>query len=641
MADRFLLRFGVALGAAAMAVGLLIRIRVILGAPLPPSHPALWLFLALRDDVLAFAAVVLITMLLFGKMPRTGAVVLTIEILVLVVIQFALSEAVLFFGHAVRREDLQAGFHPLIFTGSAAGGVLITFLIVLGVYAAGVLVAVRWRPTPRLSWLVATPIVLAITAIVFPAPETARNALFTIPELLRGPTSALGQEAFIPKPDIDVKSIRELAGKVDGSLWLSGDYPLARRAAPRSAQAISLPKGLKPNFVFIVMESMRAEEMGVYGNDPPGVTPNLDALARDGIRIDDAYSAGSVTPDGEAGVFYGALASPFEVIMTAHPDARLAGFPEILKDEGWRSLLWIHGSDQTLYLGGRFYRRHGVPVIDGRDFPPGEPATNWGFSDRALMRHALVAVDRMPQPFGALVLTISNHHPFQLPSDAKSPLPGGAGEAAQLVGRHTPAMLQTMHYADEAVGDFFAKARTRPWFKNTVFVICGDHGTIIPPAQRKMTRHVFFELHHRVAMLLYSPLLPHGIVIPGPASQVDILPTLLGASGMTHPWAGVGRDLLDPAPRDPLRPVVAFDHAANTVTVARGTFVYHATASLTDELLVDNARDPQGEHNLIASEPAVAQACRRAASIYLRTYGWLIAHDRAGLPPTAAPGRTG
>jgi arylsulfatase A-like enzyme len=638
MADRFLLRFGVALGGTATAIGLLIRIRVLLGAPLPPPDPAHWLFLGLRDDVLAFAAVALVTTLLFWRLQRTGAVVLTIALLALIVIQFALSEALLFFGHTVRSEDLQTGFHPMILTGSAAGGVLITFLIILGVYAAGVAFAARRRSAPHLAWLFAITIILAATAVFFPAPETARNALFAIPELMGGPASVLASEVIIPKPDIDVKLVRELAGKVDGSLWLSDDYPLARRATPRSAQAISLPKGVKPNIVFIVMESMRAEEVGVYGNDPPGITPNLDALARDGIRIDDAYCTGTFTPEGELAVLYGALPSQFEMIIRVHPDAKLSGFPDVLKDEGWRSLLWITSSDQTIHLGGRFYRGHGIPVIDGRDFPPGEPSTNWGFSDRALMRYALQAIGRMPQPFAALVLTISNHHPFQLPSDAKSPLPGGAGASEQLTGRHTQAMLQTMHYADEAVGDFFAKARTQPWFGNTVFVICGDHGVTVTPAHRKMTDHVFNELHHRVAMILYSPLLPHGLVIPGPASQVDILPTLLGAAGITHPWAGVGRDLLDPAQRDPLRPVIAYDRAARTVTIARGTFVYHGTvpksgASLTNEWLVDNARDPQGERNLIASEPAVTQACRRAASIWVRTYGWLAAHDRAGLPP--------
>ena len=648
MADRFLLRFGAALGVVATAVGLLIRLRVMLGAPLPPPTPALWLLLAFRDDVLAAAAIVVIVTLIFWRAPRSGAAVLVAIFGALALIQFALSEAVLFLGHAVRREDLQTGFHPLIFTGSAAGGVLITVLIVLGAYAGGVVLAYRYAQVSRpasspariLVRIAALAIVLAITAWIFPSFETGRNALFSIPELLQGPTAVLGKEVVIPKPDIDVKSVRELAGNVEPSSWLSDDYPLARRAPVRSAEAISLPKGVKPNFVFIVMESMRAEEVGAFGNDPPGVTPNLDALARDGIRIDRAYSTGSFTPEGELGVLYGVLASPWELIIRSHPDAKLTGFPEILKDEGWRSLLWMHSSDHTMYLGGRFYRRHGIPVIDGRDFLPDDPRTSWGFSDRVLMKHAFDAVDRLPEPFAALVLTISNHHPFKVPEDAGSPLPGGAGEAAQLGGVHTQAMLQTMHYADEAVGDFFAKARTRPWFANTVFVICGDHGITVAPARRKMTRHVFFELRHRVAMIIYSPMLPHGVTIPGPASQADILPTLLGASGITHPLAAVGRDLFDPAQHDPLRPVISYEFSARTVTVVRGNFVYHATVakdsvSLTEELLVDNERDPQGENNLIMRNPVMAQACRRAASIYLRTYGWLLANDRAGLPPNS------
>jgi hypothetical protein len=56
------------------------------------------------------------------------------------------------------------------------------------------------------------------------------------------------------------------------------------------------------------------------------------------------------------------------------------------------------------------------------------------------------------------------------------------------------------------------------------------------------------------------------------------------------------------------------------------------TTALTDELLVDTEADRDGRVNLIGRERDVARACRRAATIYLRTYPWLIAHDRAGTP---------
>jgi arylsulfatase A-like enzyme len=607
------------------AIGVLVRSRIVAGAPLPPPEPALWFLLGMRDDVVIAAAIALLCV----------QRVITVALLFVVFIgQLAMSEAIVFLGHAVRKDDFVSGFHSLLFRGSAGGGVLLMIVVVSILYALGTAWAIRFarkEGRPGLMAVLAAVVLLGLTWWIAPAPATARNALLTLPELRRV-MDLNTAEMHIPQPRLDPRLVRELAGNVDPSTFLSDDYPLARRLPRRSPDAISLPPGVKPNFVFILMESMRAEEVGAYGNDPPGITPNLDRLAAEGIRIDPAYSAGAYTPEGELAVLYSTLASPYGIVERSLPGVRLTGFPDILTANGWRSLLWMHSSDATFYLGGRFYRQHGIPVIDGRDFPQTDPSTGWGFSDRALMRHAIEALDRLPQPFATLVLTVSNHHPFKLPSDAGPPLDVRGGTALQALGRSTRSLLQTMHYADEALGDFFAAARTKPWFANTVFVVCGDHGVAVPAVNRPKTAHVAAELRHRIPLIIYSPLLPHGVTIRGPASQVDILPTLLGAAGIDHPIATPGRDLFDPAQRDDARPVIAYDLPTHAITVAMGRYVYHATDGAHDELLIDNVADPNGTHNLIASQPEIARRCRRAAAIDVDLYTWLVARDRMRAP---------
>ena len=51
-------------------------------------------------------------------------------------------------------------------------------------------------------------------------------------------------------------------------------------------------------------------------------------------------------------------------------------------------------------------------------------------------------------------------------------------------------------------------------------------------------------------------------------------------------------------------------------------------------VVLDREGDPDGQTNLVDRDPVVATACRRAASIYLRTYGWIVANDRLTLPRT-------
>jgi hypothetical protein len=315
-----------------------------------------------------------------------------------------------------------------------------------------------------------------------------------------------------------------------------------------------------------------------------------------------------------------------------------------------RSFLWIHNGDQNFYHRDRFYRPRGFQLIDGRDFPRTDPRTGWGYSDRTLARRAVAALDRASEPFAAEVLTVSNHHPFQVPSDARSHFPPLAGpksgvfsflEFEQPMGRLS-RMLQTVHYTDEAVGDFFRIAASRPWFSRTIFVIGGDHGLSILPYQRPIeTLPALTELRHRIPLILYSPLLAPGRV-PGPASQADVLETVLGLAGIQLPRSGIGRDLLDRDQFDPGHPVVLWSAPGRLVTLVNRTRMYQASVPdepsptvsfpLTEEDLIDPAADPDGNRNLLPVEPGTAEKDRQIVQNYAEIYPWLLSSGRSGLP---------
>src|SRR5207237_223922 len=395
----------------------------------------------------------------------------------------------------------------------------------------------------------------------------------------------------------------------------------------------------KPNIVFLLLEGVRATEISALGGEPRGATPNLDALVQSGTAFANAYSVGGYTPEGELGLWYGLLASPHELVMRTRPDVVLHGLPEILRGAGWRSLFWIHNSDQTLYSSGQFYKPRGFHVIDGRDFAPDEPRTSWGFSDRALMRKAIKTLGGADTPFAAMVITISNHHPFALPSDARTKLriearPGRVvRDGGPWWESRTMAMLETVHYTDEAIGDFFAMARTQPWFANTIFVIAGDHGVAVAPYGRSATLHEAIELRHHVPIIIWSPLLAPSPVRRDPVSQADVMPSLLALLGINTPRAGTGIDLAQPREH----PVLSWAFEARVVTAREGRWTYHAwvkprSIEIERELLVDTIPDPRGEHNALSDRPQIAQHLRRLAAIWLDGYAPLIRSGHSGLP---------
>jgi arylsulfatase A-like enzyme len=210
------------------------------------------------------------------------------------------------------------------------------------------------------------------------------------------------------------------------------------------------------------------------------------------------------------------------------------------------------------------------------------------------------------------------------------------------MGLQTAPMLQTVHYTDEAVGEFIRLASSRKWFRRTVFVIAGDHGLSIVPYQRKIeTLPALTELRHRVPLIVYSPLLAP-FRVAGPASQADLPETFLGFAGIDAPRSGTGRDLLDPHQFDSDLPVVLWSAPGRLVTLVDRKRVYQASllppssagepARLSDEVLIDPSSDPGGKHDRRSSEPEAAGEYRRLALTYADVYPWLLLSGRSGVP---------
>ena len=87
-------------------------------------------------------------------------------------------------------------------------------------------------------------------------------------------------------------------------------------------------------------------------------------------------------------------------------------------------------------------------------------------------------------------------------------------------------ILQSMAYTDMALRKFFDNAKTKPWFKNTLFVFTADHATVsnLPQYQTGIGNLA-------IPFLFYMPngLLPartDSAII----QQTDIMPSVLGLS---------------------------------------------------------------------------------------------------------------
>jgi phosphoglycerol transferase MdoB-like AlkP superfamily enzyme len=104
--------------------------------------------------------------------------------------------------------------------------------------------------------------------------------------------------------------------------------------------------------------------------------------------------------------------------------------------------------------------------------------------------------------------------------------------------------LTAMKYADWALGEFFDDIRDAPFYRDTLFVLLGDHGF---GTNQQLPVNAIDLLPFHVPLLLIGEGLQHtwGAQRDTVASQVDVVPTIMGLLGTDYQHQCWGRDLFN------------------------------------------------------------------------------------------------
>ncbi|WP_044870473.1 LTA synthase family protein [Pseudomonas sp. LFM046] len=314
------------------------------------------------------------------------------------------------------------------------------------------------------------------------------------------------------------------------------------------------------NVVVILMESFAGRYVGALGN-PDGITPNFDKLAKEGLLFDRYFSNGTHTHQG---MFATMACFPnlpsFEYLMrTPEGSHKFSGLPQLLSARDYDDLYVYNGNFQWDNQSG-FFSNQGMTRFIGReDFVnPVFMDKTWGVSDQDMFDRGAAELAKQPadKPFYALLQTLSNHTPYALPANLPVERVTGHGGLDE--------HLTAMRYADWALGQFFEKARKEPYFKDTLFVLVGDHGF---GSDKQLTEMDLFRFN--VPMLLIGPGVQEkfGTRNHTVGTQVDIVPTIMGRLGGDVRHQCWGRDLLNLPAGDPGIGVIKPSGGEQTVAI--------------------------------------------------------------------------
>ncbi len=452
---------------------------------------------------------------------------------VFVLLLIAVAEATFWLEFSTRFNFIAVDY--LLYTHEVLGNIRESYpvpWIVAGIAAAALLVALAVRPALRRADLaptsrarrlgyVAAALVLPAAALAVAsieqmgsignayADELAGNGIFTFAAAAR--RNELDYDklyATMPQDEAD-RLLRSLGVERKPLLPNSS---LEQVAAREGAEPHIPGMPRRPRHVILVtVESLSAEFLGAYGSTK-GMTPNLDRLAREGIRFANMYATGTRTVRGLEAVSLGTPPVPGQAIVRRPDNAHLSTMGELLEHQGFATSFVYGGygmfDNMNAYFDANDYR-----VVDRRDFPKASIVFEnvWGVADESLFDNAIRVVDANAAkgaPTFTHIMTTTNHRPFTYP-DGRIPIRSPGGREGGVM------------YTDWAIGKFVEDARTRPWFDETLFVFIADHCAAVAGKTKLPVAG------YRIPLILWAP----GLVDPGiyepVVSQIDLPPSLL------------------------------------------------------------------------------------------------------------------
>lgn len=271
----------------------------------------------------------------------------------------------------------------------------------------------------------------------------------------------------------------------------------------------------RPNVVLFIMESFTADLTKSLG-DADGITPKFDSLAKEGVLFSKIYSTGNRTDKGLIGTLAGfpSLASG-NLVKFTNKMQQLPAIPQEFLKNGYATS-FFYGGQSEFDNYKAFILTHGIQtLIDKSNFKKKDMNSKWGAHDGVLLKKQLEALNKEKQPFFSTTLTLTNHEPFEVPGAYKF---GSATNAE--------SFKSTAFYTDSCMNDFLTKAKSQPWYKNTLFIVIADHGHNLP----KMTSEVYTPERYHVPLLFFGEVIKpayRGKVYDRPGSQTDLAATLL------------------------------------------------------------------------------------------------------------------
>ena len=371
-----------------------------------------------------------------------------------------------------------------------------------------------------------------------------------------------------------------------------------------------------PNVVVITIDTLRADHVGCYG-DRNVKTPNIDALAHEGVRFERAFTPVPVTLPAHTALFTGTY--PLRSGMHDFADNKLnpsqPTLASVLKAKGYATGAVIGSA----VLDSRFGLNHGFDFYyDHFDFSRLQES-NLDEMERPGDAVADQAIDWLDQnyknKFFLWMHLYDPHYPYRPPSPYSEEYKDRPydGEIA---------------FADSQVGRLIRELKEKGVYQNTLIVLTGDHGESLGEHGEKTHGFFIYNSTLHIPVVIRLPQGPASRTTSALISLPDLMPTVLSYLKIDVPPEVQGHNLL---------PLLDDNHKDSNASLYAETFLprlhfnwselrgaetenYHFIDAPKPELY-DLSKDPGETNNLYSEKKAVSEEMRAKLTALIQQYG--------------------
>ena len=387
-------------------------------------------------------------------------------------------------------------------------------------------------------------------------------------------------------------------------------------SAPAAAPGLSAP-----NFVVVVVDDLRWDDLGVAGH-PFVETPVIDRMAREGVRFLNAFATTPLCSPSRASILTGQYAHTHGIVDNTARDAASHALPTFampLERAGYRTGFfgkWHMGNDDSPRPGFTHWvaMRGQGEALDPQFNVNGKRSRESGYVTDLLTEHALRFMrESGDRPF-LVFLAHKALHPNIVQRDDGStgavpgqldgfvPAPRHQGRYARVPVRRRPnagilpvdkpallrplegvpplgpttgtpdrdvrARLEMLLAVDESLGRIVAALEEAGTLDRTVVVVMSDHGYFYGEHALNEERRLAYEETARIPLIVRYPAMAAAGTTPRELVQtLDLAPTVLELAGIADATPRHGRSLLPllRGERPTWRDAVLFEYYSDTV----------------------------------------------------------------------------